>query len=149
MSILLINFVSIIVITIININFLASFEVAFIGTLLIIYSSYKTLMKKLDFMANLESIKPIQTVSNNITDSKLRQLEKSVESKESNLPKKERFVIGFKLSIGIFRILSYTLLAFGVIALINNKIFFIIPFMLGIIISSISSIIFMYKKFNS
>lgn len=134
MIILAVNLIAVLVVWLINVDFVISFEVAFVGALLVFYSSYRAVIKKIR-----ESNKDLNTDS---------PVDSSADSadKPENLSKKERFFIGFKISFGLLRLLSYAFLGIGIIALINNGAFYILPFIAGIAISSISSAIFVAKR---
>ena len=134
MIILAVNLIAVLVVALINVDFVISFEVAFVGALLVFYSSYRAVIKKIR-----ESNKDLNTDSP--TD-----LSADSADKPENLSKKERFFIGFKISFGLLRLLSYAFLGIGIIALINNGAFHILPFIAGIAISSLSSAIFVAKR---
>ncbi len=145
-----INIIFAIVFCVINVDYIYSFEVAFIGTIAAIYSSYKSISRKIN-IAIKDSHTNIPVESNNqsnIIDSSLESNDKSNNTQDSNdnLSKKERFFIGARISFGIFRLISYAFIAIGCIALINNKVFFIIPFFLGVLVASISSALAMMFK---
>lgn len=133
MIILIANLIAICVICLINIKFCISFEVAFLGTLGVVYSSYQVMKKKLEFaLQNTQS-----------------SLDSKVESKEDStdkIPLKEQFFMGFRLSFTMLRIFSYAFIIIGIIALVNNNIFFIIPFLLGVAYSSVTSVAYIIKK---
>ena len=147
MIILAVNLIAVLVVALINVDFVISFEVAFVGALLVFYSSYRAVIKKMgDF--NSQS-------ANLPKDSKEMQGESNADSNDSpidspqkpeNLSKKERFFIGFKISFGLLRLLSYAFLGISIIALINNGAFHILPFLAGIATSSLSSAIFVAKR---
>lgn len=134
MIILAVNLIAVLAVALINVDFVISFEVAFVGALLVFYSSYRAVIKKIR-----ESNKDLNTDSP--TD-----LSADSADKPENLSKKERFFIGFKISFGLLRLLSYAFLGIGIIALINNGAFHILPFIAGIAISSLSSAIFVAKR---
>ena len=134
MIILAVNLIAVLVVALIDVDFVISFEVAFVGALLVFYSSYRAVIKKIR-----ESNKDLNTDSP--TDSGADSADKP-----ENLSKKERFFIGFKISFGLLRLLSYAFLGIGIIALINNGAFHILPFLAGIAISSLSSAIFVAKR---
>ena len=126
MIILAVNLIAVLVVALINVDFVISFEVAFVGALLVFYSSYRAVIKKIR-----ESNKDLNADS---------------ADKPENLSKKERFFIGFKISFGLLRLLSYAFLGISIVALINNGVFHILPFIAGIAISSLSSAIFVAKR---
>ena len=134
MIILAVNLIAVLVVALINVDFVISFEVAFVGALLVFYSSYRAVIKKIR-----ESNKDLNTDSP--TDSGADS-----QDKPENLSKKERFFIGFKISFGLLRLLSYAFLGISIIALINNGAFYILPFLAGIATSSLSSAIFVAKR---
>lgn len=139
MIILIANLIAICVICLINIKFCISFEVAFLGTLGVVYSSYQVMKKKLEFaLQNTESRLDSAVESQNSIDSK--------EDSTDKIPLKEQFFMGFRLSFTMLRIFSYAFIIIGIIALVNNNIFFIIPFLLGVAYSSVTSVAYIIKK---
>ncbi len=170
-----------------------SFEVAFVGALLVLYSSYKAVAKKInDYSAimwasaanlakdsgksgesSVDSNANLQKDSGDLgelscdshkdsadsVDSNVDSPKDSADSSDlsadspkdssDNLPKKERFFIGFKVSFGLLRLLSYAFIALSIIALINNNAFVLIPFLLGILTSTLSSAFYAMKKAKS
>lgn len=168
MIILLLNIICAVVIAIINMKFLVSFEVAFIGAALVICSSYKAIMDKIK-IASVESSEDTsrqnaesQIDSNDSKDSSegdstnchsskgLCDDEAMKDSGDSaefvQIPRKERIFLGFKLSFGILRLLSYAFVAVSVVVLINHKLFFAIPFLCGIALSSVALAIYASKN---
>ena len=134
MIILCVNLIAVLVVALIDVDFVISFEVAFVGALLVFYSSYRAVIKKMrESNKDLNADSPVDSG----TDSTY---------KPENLSKKERFFIGFKISFGLLRLLSYAFLGIGIIALINNGAFHILPFLAGIAISRLSSAIFVAKR---
>lgn len=161
MIILLANLIVAVILVLIDAKFVISFEVAFVGAMFVFYSSYKAVAKKIsDYgvimglnSVGIDSIKDSVDLSkhncdlqNDLTDS--RDLSADSPKAIDNLPKKERLFIGFKVSFGLLRLLSYAFIALSIIVLINNNIFFLIPFLLGIIVSTISSAFYAMKKSN-
>lgn len=139
MIILIANLIAICVICLINIKFCISFEVAFLGTLGVVYSSYQVMKKKIEFaLQNTESRLDSAAESQNSIDSK--------EDSTDKIPLKEQFFMGFRLSFTMLRIFSYAFIIIGIIALVNNNIFFIIPFLLGVAYSSVTSVAYIIKK---
>lgn len=172
MIILLLNIICAVVIAIINMKFLVSFEVAFIGAALVICSSYKAIMDKIKIASvessedtsrqNAESRAESQIDSNDSKDSSegdstnchsskgLCDDEAMKDSGDSaefvQIPRKERIFLGFKLSFGILRLLSYAFVAVSVVVLINHKLFFAIPFLCGVSIGSITTALYAIKS---
>ena len=66
-----------------------------------------------------------------------------------DISKKRRLAIGATISLGLFRIASYVFLGFCIVGLINNELFFIIPFIIGTATSSISMALLLKKKSSS
>ncbi|MDE6886708.1 MAG: hypothetical protein K2P17_06700 [Helicobacteraceae bacterium] len=183
MSIIMLNLIFAIILLIINPLYLYSFEVAFIGTLCVIYSSYKAILKKVNLMASLGDSKYLLDTINSIdscnlgdstnkntskapsnhadsTDFTIKystttnlstEVSKNLDDTKSSdsLPKMQRFLLGSRISFSLFRILSYGFIALGVVALINNKIFFVIPFLLGVLLSSLISGFYVAKKLKT
>ncbi len=192
MIILVANLAVAVALALMDAKFVISFEVAFVGALLVFYSSYKAVAKKIndysaimgadsanlakdsgksnessvDSNANLRidsgdsgelSCDSPKDSADSI-DLRLDSPKDSVDSSSSstdspkdssnNLPKKERFFIGFKVSFGLLRLLSYAFIALSIIALINNGAFSLIPFLLGILTSTLFSAFYAIKKQN-
>lgn len=162
MIILLVNLIIAVALALINVRFVISFEVAFVGAIFVFYSSYRAVAKKIsDYGAimgadshknlgessvdlNIDS-RDLSESSNDLSD--LNSPKDSINSSNlPNLPKKERFFIGFKVSFGLLRLASYTFIAISIIALINNGAFFLIPFLLGILSSALSSAFYVARK---
>ena len=193
MIILVANLIVAVALALMDLRFVISFEVAFVGALLVFYSSYKAVAKKIsdygaimgvdssgdsgesnvDSSANRrkdlgnlgESSGDSHKDSSESSDSSADSPKDSADSSDSsdsnadspkdsadssdsndNLPKKERFFIGFKVSFGLLRLLSYAFIALSIIALINNHAFVLIPFLLGILISTLSTAFYAIKK---
>lgn len=172
MIILLLNIVCAVVIAIVNMQFLVSFEVAFIGSALVVFSSYKAIMDKI----KIASVESSEATSRQDAESRAESQIDSNDSKDSSkgdstnchspkwicddeamkdsgdsaecvqIPRKERIFLGFKLSFGILRLLSYTFIAVSVVVLINHKLFFAIPFLCGIALSSVALAIYASKN---
>ena len=170
MLILAVNTAFAVIFALINMRYVISFEVAFVGAGLVFYSSYRAIMRKVEAMSGNLSLKMADSAddsksadsaddfknsaesknsadSKNIADSKIiADSKNSAESTPNNLPKKERFFIGFRISFGLLRLLSYGLLGVGIIALINNGAFFLIPFLAGIALSTLTSALYVARK---
>lgn len=202
MIILFVNAICAVLIAFIGIRFLASFEVAFIGTSLVIYSSYRAIAKKINAIKSVESSKKnadsskmAESVdfvesSDSVCFSKMADSSKCVESSDSmessgespkwhkqnlqddssgdssdsknktsqdssdvssdfRVPIKERFLLGMGLSLGILRLLSYAFIFIGGIVLVDNQLFFIIPFFGGIALSSLAFVLNAIVKSNN
>lgn len=180
MIILVANLIVAVALMLINLRFVISFEVAFMGAMFVFYSSYKAMAKKIsDYSAIMGADSTKDSSKSSVDSSNLRadSLKDSADSSESsvdspkdsadssdsnadslkdspkdssdNLPKKERFFIGFKVSFGLLRLLSYAFIALSIIALINNGAFFLIPFLLGILTSTLSTAFYAMKKAKS
>lgn len=131
MLILAVNVAFAVIFALINTRYIISFEVAFVGAGIVFYSSYRAIMQKI-------------TSFSHIAESNI--VRESAESTQDNLPKKERFFLGAKISFGLLRILSYALLGISIIALINNGAFFLIPFLAGIALSTLTSALYVARK---
>ena len=139
MLILAVNVAFAVIFALINTRYIISFEVAFVGAGIVFYSSYRAIMQKItSFAPSAESNQ------NSALDSALPA--NTAESALDNLPKKERFFLGAKISFGLLRILSYALLGISIIALINNGAFFLIPFLTGIALSTLTSALYVARK---
>ncbi|PAF54410.1 hypothetical protein BKH42_00390 [Helicobacter sp. 13S00482-2] len=107
-------------------NGLINFQIGFFSFLLVIFSTYISLQKKLK------------------KELKENQLETSsddtIQENDNKKKPKTRFnfstlLLGMQLSMGIFRILAYLILIFGITMLMNKNIFLAIPYIMGIMIS--------------
>lgn len=183
MIILVANLIVAVALALMDLRFVISFEVAFVGAMFVFYSSYKAMAKKIsDYSAimgvnagdstkdlgesSVDSIKDSADSSESSVDSSANARKDSIDSANSNdsstdspkdspkdsndnLPKKERFFIGFKVSFGLLRLLSYAFIALSIIALINNGAFSLIPFLLGILTSTLSTAFYAMRKAKS
>lgn len=201
MIIVLINIICAAVIAMIDVKFLISFEVAFIGSAFVVYSSYKAIIKKINLisvesqsdsakssdkvdcydsstqnltmMANSSDFKNIldshdlqgdsrndeqkTTLYNNATsrnddvsaDSTNADSSDDLSLNPQQIPRKERIFLGFRLSVGILRLLSYAFIVISVIALVNNNLFFAIPFLSGVAISSVAMALYAMIKIKA
>lgn len=142
MLILVVNVAFAVIFALINTRYIISFEVAFVGAGIVFYSSYRAIMQKITSFSHIaESNLVHESAESNALDSA-----NIAESTQDNLPKKERFFLGAKISFGLLRILSYALLGISIIALINNGAFFLIPFLAGIALSTLTSALYVVCK---
>lgn len=145
MLILAVNVAFAVIFALINTRYIISFEVAFVGAGLVFYSSYRAIMQKItSFAGSAETNFIYKSAESNALDSANET--NTAESTQDNLPKKERFFLGAKISFGLLRIASYALLGISIIALINNGAFFLIPFLAGIALSTLTSAIYVARK---
>lgn len=127
-----VNLIAVVALALVNVDFVISFEVAFVGAWLIFFSSYRAIMQRIN--DNKSSLQEIDSRKSNL------------DSKPENLSKKERFFIGFRISFGLLRLLSYAFLGISIVALINNGAFFLLPFLAGIALSTLTSAIYAIKR---
>lgn len=127
MILLIFNIVVALIVAAFDVKYLYSFEISFICSLFIFISSFKAVQKKVNAMVEVSKI-----------DLK--------NDEELDISKKERFFIGSRISFGFFRIFSYIILGLCVVGLVNNQLFFIIPFILGTFVSSFGLAIVLLKK---
>ena len=120
------NIIIAFILAIFDIRYLYSFEISFVCSMLIFFFSFQSMQKKVHTMTEL--------FKNNLND-----------DEDVSMSKKEKFFIGIRISFGIFRILSYVFLGFCIVGLINNKLFFIIPFIVGTATSSIAMAFWLLK----
>ncbi|RDU57856.1 hypothetical protein [Helicobacter sp. MIT 99-5507] len=120
------NIIIAFILAIFDIRYLYSFEISFVCSMLIFFFSFQSMQKKVHTMTEL--------FKNNLND-----------DEDVSMSKKEKFFIGTRISFGIFRILSYVFLGFCIVGLINNKLFFIIPFIVGTATSSIAMAFWLLK----
>lgn len=132
MIIVCVNLIAVVALALVNVDFVISFEVAFVGAWLIFFSSYRAIMQRIN--DNKSSLQEIDSRKSNL------------DSKPENLSKKERFFIGFRISFGLLRLLSYAFLGISIVALINNGAFFLLPFLAGIALSTLTSAIYAIKR---
>ena len=117
----IINLIIIVVIASFNVTYLYSLLVAFVTSFLIMYISYICALKR------------VYSSANNLND-------KDYNSKL--LSKKEKFLLGFKLSFYLLRLISYGIMITMVIILIDNKLFSMWAFCVGMLMACINIIIF-------
>lgn len=127
-----VNLIAVVALALVNVDFVISFEVAFVGAWLIFFSSYRAIMQRIN--DNKSSLQEIDSHKSNL------------DSNSENLSKKERFFIGFRISFGLLRLLSYAFLGISIVALINNGAFFLLPFLGGIALSTLTSAIYAIKR---
>ena len=127
-----VNLIAVVALALVNVDFVISFEVAFVGAWLIFFSSYRAIMQRIN--DNKSSLQEIDSHKSNL------------DSNSENLSKKERFFIGFRISFGLLRLLSYAFLGISIVALINNGAFFLLPFLAGIALSTLTSAIYAIKR---
>lgn len=132
MIIVCVNLIAVVALALVNVDFVISFEVAFVGAWLIFFSSYRAIMQRIN--DNKSSLQEIDSHKSNL------------DSNPENLSKKERFFIGFRISFGLLRLLSYAFLGISIVALINNGAFFLLPFLAGIALSTLTSAIYAIKR---
>lgn len=120
------NIIIAFILAIFDIRYLYSFEISFVCSMLIFFFSFQSMQKKVHTMTEL--------FKNDLND-----------DEDVSMSKKEKFFIGTRISFGIFRILSYVFLGFCIVGLINNKLFFIIPFIVGTATSSIAMAFWLLK----
>lgn len=148
-------------------RYIYSFEVAFFGSLVVFYASYRAILRRMSALGKLsngvnggdsvDSNNANNPVPRNTTDSAKIAESKACEahtnlnnsalsngtdsptpSDEITLKTREKFALGARISLGALRIAAYALLALGIVALINHKLFFIAPFFAGVIVSAFS-----------
>lgn len=143
--IIIANIIGAVMIGFFNINYLYSFEVAFFGGMAVFYSSYKSTLQKVQSLSlNFKK----DSTGDKKSEDKSMQDTKDGKNDDFSISRKDRFFIGAKLSFGLFRIISYAFIAIAIIALINNQLFFIIPFLFGILICSFAMAFAISKNVN-
>ncbi|SQB98214.1 membrane protein [Helicobacter fennelliae] len=105
-----------------------NFEVAYFSTFLVIIASYIALKNNLKYKQESH------------TKDELLHYQ---EAKKSH-----KFALGVQLSFGLYRILSYTILALGIIILINSDLFRVIGYIVGVFICLASIIAFKLKHYK-
>lgn len=123
-----VNLIAVVALALVNVDFVISFEVAFVGAWLIFFSSYRAIMQRIN--DNKSSLQEIDSHKSNL------------DSNSENLSKKERFFIGFRISFGLLRLLSYAFLGISIVALINNGAFFLLPFLAGIATATLCGVVY-------
>lgn len=121
-----------------------NFEVGFFSFLIVLYSTYISLQKKLK--RELENAQQ-QDIEESSKDSSTTnpENEQNTDDKKS----KPRFsfsnlILGMQLSMGIFRIIAYVILIVGIVFLMGKNIFLAIPYIVGIMICLLSVITLKY-----
>lgn len=121
-----------------------NFEVGFFSFLIVLYSTYISLQKKLK--RELENT-PLESTEESASDF---DTDKS-DQQEQNSDKKSRprfsfsnLILGIQLSMGIFRVIAYVILIVGIVFLMGKNIFLAIPYIVGIMICLLSVITLKY-----
>lgn len=121
-----------------------NFEVGFFSFLIVLYSTYISLQKKLK--RELENAQQ-QDIEESSKDGSTTnpENEQNTDDKKS----KPRFsfsnlILGMQLSMGIFRIIAYVILIVGIVFLMGKNIFLAIPYIVGIMICLLSVITLKY-----
>lgn len=120
-----------------------NFEVGFFSFLIVLYSTYTSLQKKLKTELENASQNTEKSTPNPDTNEALD--EQNPDKKKS----KPRFsfsnlILGMQLSMGIFRIIAYMILIVGIVFLMGRNIFLAIPYIIGIMICLLSVITLKY-----
>lgn len=120
-----------------------NFEVGFFSFLIVLYSTYISLQKKLK--------RELENAEQDIEESSPNSNECSPEDEQNadNKKSKPRFsfsnlILGMQLSMGIFRIIAYVILIVGIVFLMGKNIFLAIPYIIGIMICLLSVITLKY-----
>lgn len=165
MPIILANALFIAIVAVFGLRYILSFELAFLGTLAVAYSSYRSILGRIEGLNSLEKFaqdspknSPQDLHEDSPQDSTPDSPQDSHPAKDSkdskissdspaaknapptpdNLPKKARFLLGIRASFGVFRLLSYGFIVLSAVALINNGAFFVAPFLLGVLCASVA-----------
>lgn len=121
-----------------------NFEVGFFSFLIVLYSTYISLQKKLK--RELENAQQQDIEESSKDGSTINpENEQNTDDKKS----KPRFsfsnlILGMQLSMGIFRIIAYVILIVGIVFLMGKNIFLAIPYIVGIMICLLSVITLKY-----
>lgn len=120
-----------------------NFEVGFFSFLIVLYSTYISLQKKLKTELENASQNVEKSTPNPDTNEALD------EQNPDNKKSKPRFsfsnlILGMQLSMGIFRIIAYVILIVGIVFLMGRNIFLAIPYIIGIMICLLSVITLKY-----
>ncbi|MDO7252897.1 hypothetical protein [Helicobacter cappadocius] len=108
-----------------------NFEIGFFSFLLVIYSTYLSLQKKLKKELKETEIE-LEISSDNRSQEEMEQKKPKTRFNFSTL------LLGMQLSMGILRIFAYVILVLAITILMGKNIFIVIPYILGIIISLMS-----------
>lgn len=124
---------------------LLNFEVGFFSFLIVLYSTYVSVQKKL----KKELQNTAQDTQESAQDTDMANSESKDEQNPDDKKSKPRFsfsnlILGMQLSMGIFRIIAYVILVIGVVFLMGKNIFLAIPYILGIMICLTSVITLKY-----
>ncbi len=136
-----------------------NFEVAYFCTFLVAVSSYLTLKNKIKKDMNLDSMESNFVDSTNNTDLKKLDSEnlKNPADSENNVDSTEstnranqingfsKFALGVRISLGLYRIFAYVILAVGVILLMDYEKFRIVGYVIGVVVC-LASIAFFKRK---
>ena len=110
-----------------------SFEMAYFSTFLVVMSSYLSLKGKLK-----------QETQKNLDLS----LQDDRGQKPHQVHRFSKFMLGLKLSLGLYRIFAYVALAIGVVVLMEYQYFRIVGYVLGIIVCLASIVLFKIKHLD-
>lgn len=110
-----------------------SFEMAYFSTFLVVMSSYLSLKGKLK-----------QETQKNLDLS----LQDDRGQKPHHVHRFSKFMLGLKLSLGLYRIFAYVALAIGVVVLMEYQYFRIVGYVLGIIVCLASIVLFKIKHLD-
>lgn len=113
-----------------------NFEVGFFSFLIVLYSTYISLQKKLK--KELENASQ-ECMEESTQDSHTSQSKGEDEQNPDEKKSKPRFsfsnlILGMQLSMGLFRVIAYVILVIGIVFLMGKNIFLAIPYIIGIMI---------------
>lgn len=120
-----------------------NFEVGFFSFLIVLYSTYISLQKKLKTELENASQNVEKSTPNPDTN---EALDEQNPDKEKSKPRFSfsNLILGMQLSMGIFRIIAYVILIVGIVFLMGRNIFLAIPYIIGIMICLLSVITLKY-----
>lgn len=123
-----------------------NFEVGFFNFLIVLYSTYISLQKKLK--KELQNASQ-ECMEESAKDSHTSQSEGEDKQNPDEKKSKPRFsfsnlILGMQLSMGIFRVIAYVILVIGIVFLMGKNIFLAIPYIIGIMICLTSVITLKY-----
>lgn len=121
-----------------------NFEVGFFSFLIVLYSTYISLQKKLKRELENTPLESTEESTSDFNTDKSNQQEQNSDKKSKPRFSFSNLILGMQLSMGIFRIIAYVILIVGIVLLMGRNIFLAIPYIIGIMICLLSVITLKY-----
>lgn len=121
-----------------------NFEVGFFSFLIVLYSTYISLQKKLKRELENTPLESAEESASDFDTDKSEQQEQNSDKKSKPRFSFSNLILGMQLSMGIFRVIAYVILIVGIVFLMGKNIFLAIPYIVGIMICLLSVITLKY-----